>query len=313
MAALEAAAARTARAGTLAGAGHPTVWLDGLPQGNPPRALAFKLKAALELTATPTLVITQGVGVGTAALLLPGNEGDAARLRDVAFAHDMSHDHDGMARRLLELGLGPSVRLALRGGGAAHSAATAAAAEHQVDKRPWGAFVMQRSADSNLAPSAPSAPPPEPETVHGIVVSETAKLVLRGGGTDPKGLTVARGGFDDHTADGAYLCAGCHSPLYGSETKWDCGCGWPGFWGCKKDALYEQRDGARGEIRCTTCDGHIGHVYRGEGYDNPPPNERHCANSSALVFQPVGGASLVRPGYAGAVYMSTTVRCSNLP
>jgi hypothetical protein len=77
---------------------------------------------------------------------------------------------------------------------------------------------------------------------------------LRGGGTDPKGLTVARGGFDDHAADGVYLCAGCHAPLYSSDSKWDCGCGWPGFWTCKKDALYEKRDGARGEIRCTACD-----------------------------------------------------------
>ena len=57
------------------------------------------------------------------------------------------------------------------------------------------------------------------------------------------------------------------------------------FWDCVKGALYERRDGARGELVCSSCDGHIGHIYRNEGFQNPPPNERHCVNSSALVFR----------------------------
>ena len=92
--------------------------------------------------------------------------------------------------------------------------------------------------------------------------------------------------------------------------------------------MYERRDGARGELVCSGCGGHIGHLYRGEGFDNPPPNERHCVNSSALVFEPAvrssrfaawrlisfaelilcgqgAEAELVRPGYAGAVYISS--------
>jgi peptide methionine sulfoxide reductase MsrB len=239
--------------------GQPTVWLHGLPQGNPPRALAFKLKAGLRLQATPVLVQSGAA----AALLLPGNESDAARLRQAA-AHGLAFVAGDETRPLPELGLGPSVRIALRGGSADGAQSMPEPApdgppreEHPVDARPWGAFVMHRTAESNLAPGPPAAPPPEPETWekgHGLAVSETAKRVLRGGGTDPKGLTVARGGFDDHTEKGTYLCAGCHSPLYGSEAKWECGCGWPGFWTCRPDALYEKRDGARGEIRCTTCD-----------------------------------------------------------
>ncbi len=50
--------------------------------------------------------------------------------------------------------------------------------------------------------------------------------------------------------------------------------------------MYERRDGARGELVCSSCAGHVGHVYRNEGFQNPAPNERHCVNSSALVFQP---------------------------
>lgn len=88
--------------------------------------------------------------------------------------------------------------------------------------------------------------------------------------------------------------------------------------------MYERRDGARGELVCSCCGGHIGHIYRGEGFENPAPNERHCVNSSALVFQPEhiqmaagaagaaeagagtgAGEGLVRPGYAGGVYMAS--------
>ena len=282
------------------------LWLDGLPHGNPPRTLAFKLKAALHLQATPTLLMRQ-----SGALVLPASANDEDKLRKAATQPSAPADEDA-GYAILEHALGPGVRLLLRGtGGAAMPANSRSETEHPVDGRPWGPHVMRRTADSNLAAAQPDRPLPPPEhweIAHGVVISETARCVVRGGGTDPKGLTVARGGFDDHLEEGTYLCAGCHSPLYSSEMKWDCGCGWPGFWSCIKDALYERRDGARGEIRCVTCDGHIGHVYRGEGYNNPPPNERHCANSSALVFQPLGSlgdSGLVRPAYAGAVYMST--------
>ena len=54
-------------------------------------------------------------------------------------------------------------------------------------------------------------------------------------------------GFDDHKEPGVYLCAACDAaglqvPLYTSAMKFDCGCGWPGFWSNVKDAVYEQRD-----------------------------------------------------------------------
>ena len=57
------------------------------------------------------------------------------------------------------------------------------------------------------------------------------------------------------------------------------------FWDCVKGSMYERRDGARGELVCSSCAGHVGHVYRNEGFQNPAPNERHCVNSSALVFR----------------------------
>jgi hypothetical protein len=154
-----------------------TVWLDGLPQGNPPRALAFKLKAALSLQATPVLMSRRRSC--TAALLLPGTEGDAARLRQAA-AQGLAFAVGDTTRPLPELGLGPSIRLTLGAAATAAAAVPAGMSEKRKDARPWGAFVMQRTADSNLAPGPRSTPPPEAETwesVHGLLVSETAKRV----------------------------------------------------------------------------------------------------------------------------------------
>eukprot|EP00931_Biecheleriopsis_adriatica_P042741 TRINITY_DN24384_c0_g1_i1.p1 TRINITY_DN24384_c0_g1~~TRINITY_DN24384_c0_g1_i1.p1 ORF type:complete len:188 (-),score=25.37 TRINITY_DN24384_c0_g1_i1:109-672(-) len=133
-------------------------------------------------------------------------------------------------------------------------------------------------------------------------LSEKQYQVLRVKATEPGNMLKFPLGFDDHFESGVYFCAGClavgcYNVLYTSRMKFECGCGWPGFWTNVKGAVYESldADGSRQEILCARCAGHLGHVYRGEGYGYCT-DERHCVNSLSLVFSG-GGGPLVVPTY----------------
>eukprot|EP00276_Gloeochaete_wittrockiana_P020033 CAMPEP_0184358388 /NCGR_PEP_ID=MMETSP1089-20130417/114484_1 /TAXON_ID=38269 ORGANISM="Gloeochaete wittrockiana, Strain SAG46.84" /NCGR_SAMPLE_ID=MMETSP1089 /ASSEMBLY_ACC=CAM_ASM_000445 /LENGTH=103 /DNA_ID=CAMNT_0026696699 /DNA_START=255 /DNA_END=563 /DNA_ORIENTATION=- len=85
--------------------------------------------------------------------------------------------------------------------------------------------------------------------------------VLRQKGTEYAGT----GKYNKHKEKGVYHCAGCDAPLFTSETKFDSGCGWPAFFDNIPGAVKRNvdEDGRRIEIVCATCDGHLGHVFKG--------------------------------------------------
>ncbi|KAJ3343989.1 Peptide methionine sulfoxide reductase B5 [Kappamyces sp. JEL0680] len=114
------------------------------------------------------------------------------------------------------------------------------------------------------------------------VLNKEQFRILRQKGTEMPGT----GEYNKHYEQGVYNCAGCGTPLYKSTTKFNSGCGWPAFFDAIPGAVKRNidADGRRIEIVCAACDGHLGHVFKGEGFKTPT-DERHCVNSVSLTFK----------------------------
>ena len=115
-------------------------------------------------------------------------------------------------------------------------------------------------------------------------VHPLAYAVTRQAGTE-RAFT---GALWDHWGHGRYLCVGCGTALFTSDTKFDAGCGWPSYTEpLDNDVVERVVDRSHGmvrmEVRCKRCGCHLGHVFP----DGPEPTgERFCINSVSMTFQP---------------------------
>jgi peptide methionine sulfoxide reductase msrA/msrB len=98
------------------------------------------------------------------------------------------------------------------------------------------------------------------------------------------------GKYNDFWRNGLYVCAGCGTPLFRSQAKYEHGTGWPSFTAPVDERNLAYKDDysllvKRVEVRCAACGAHLGHVFD----DGPAPTFLHyCINSAALNFIPAG-------------------------
>lgn len=107
--------------------------------------------------------------------------------------------------------------------------------------------------------------------------------VLRQHGTERAGTSPLDKVYDS----GTFVCAGCGTPLFTANTKFNSGTGWPSFYEPIAGAVATTTDKSlfmtRVEVHCHRCGGHLGHVFN----DGPKPTgKRYCMNGVSLNFVP---------------------------
>ncbi len=92
------------------------------------------------------------------------------------------------------------------------------------------------------------------------------------------------GKYYSNNRAGKYFCKQCGLELFSSKDKFESGCGWPSFDDEIKNSVKKvaDKDGQRTEILCAKCDGHLGHIFKGESFT--AKNIRYCVNSICLDF-----------------------------
>ena len=138
--------------------------------------------------------------------------------------------------------------------------------------------MSEKALSTTEDPGLKPVPATEEEWIE--VLGPDQYRVLRQAGTERPFTGHYNGVWDD----GTYRCAACGNPLFGSDTKFDHGCGWPSFSEAIPGSVEELVDRSHGmnrtEVRCARCHSHLGHVFP----DGPKDmgGLRYCMNSIAI-------------------------------
>ncbi len=115
------------------------------------------------------------------------------------------------------------------------------------------------------------------------ILRPDAYRVLREHGTERAGTSP----LNNEKRSGIFVCAGCGTELFQSDTKFESGTGWPSFFAPIEGAIATTTDRSffmtRTEVHCAQCGGHLGHVFP----DGPrPTGQRYCMNGVSMDFKP---------------------------
>jgi peptide-methionine (R)-S-oxide reductase len=143
----------------------------------------------------------------------------------------------------------------------------------------------------DTAPAQPEKKVEKTDAEWKAILTPEQYRVLRQAGTEAANGAVYKQ-FKEQ-GGGTYYCAGCNAELFSSKHKFDSHCGWPSFYDASNNKNVSTRiDTAYGMVRteviCAKCEGHLGHLFSGEGFDTPK-DQRYCINGVTLLFVPEGG------------------------
>uniref|UniRef100_A0A7S4EKD2 MsrB domain-containing protein n=1 Tax=Pseudo-nitzschia australis TaxID=44445 RepID=A0A7S4EKD2_9STRA len=172
-----------------------------------------------------------------------------------------------------------------------------------------GALAVTVASSATTA-SAANASEPKKSRTEGYAVQHTEREwayilsgpqynILRRGGTERQRSSILNT-FTAKDHVGTYVCAGCRTPLFASEAKFNSRTGWPSFASALVGVEQEDIDPIRAyldgrEVRCGTCGGHLGDLFN-DGWLYPgtlasSTGKRYCIDGAALIFKPATASS----------------------